>query len=255
MKNIESVTDFMQNKTVLITGATGYVGKVLLEKLLRDCAGIKRIYVLLRDCNSQIELANKLNNLKSHQIFDNVREKNVQILDKVSAIDGDLKQLCLNLSDEDMTMLENEVNVVFHCGANVSFNQPIRDAIRVNTRGTKEIVRLAKRMKNLSAFVYMSTAYSNSNHQYIHEIIYNEISLTTSVYDYKTVLHACDTEDGVVINFIERAIIPNVYPNSYIYSKNLAENIVYDASYEIPVCIVRPSVGLYLFYFIQSLLF
>ncbi len=36
------------NKTLLVTGATGYVGKVLVEKLLHSCADVRRVYVLIR---------------------------------------------------------------------------------------------------------------------------------------------------------------------------------------------------------------
>lgn len=45
---MESIEDFYTNKNVFITGATGFLGKVLLEKLLRSCQGIKTIYVLAR---------------------------------------------------------------------------------------------------------------------------------------------------------------------------------------------------------------
>jgi len=41
------VTDFYSNATVLITGGTGFVGKVLTEKLLRSF-GLRKIYMLIR---------------------------------------------------------------------------------------------------------------------------------------------------------------------------------------------------------------
>lgn len=41
------VTDFYSNATVLITGGTGFVGKVLTEKLLR-AFGLRKIYMLIR---------------------------------------------------------------------------------------------------------------------------------------------------------------------------------------------------------------
>jgi alcohol-forming fatty acyl-CoA reductase len=40
--------NFFDEKNVLISGATGFVGKVLVEKLLRSCASIKSIYILVR---------------------------------------------------------------------------------------------------------------------------------------------------------------------------------------------------------------
>ncbi|KAL1414457.1 hypothetical protein MTO96_000861 [Rhipicephalus appendiculatus] len=38
----------MTDRVVFITGGTGFIGKVLLEKLLRSCPGLKRIYLLVR---------------------------------------------------------------------------------------------------------------------------------------------------------------------------------------------------------------
>lgn len=43
-----SIPDFYNGRSVFISGVTGFMGKVLLEKLLRSCPGIKRIFVLIR---------------------------------------------------------------------------------------------------------------------------------------------------------------------------------------------------------------
>lgn len=43
-----TIPEYYEGKNVLITGATGFMGKVLLEKLLRSCPGIKAAYVLVR---------------------------------------------------------------------------------------------------------------------------------------------------------------------------------------------------------------
>lgn len=43
-----SVADYYAGKSVLITGATGFMGKVLVEKLLRSCPEVKALYLLVR---------------------------------------------------------------------------------------------------------------------------------------------------------------------------------------------------------------
>lgn len=42
------IRNYYRNKSILITGSTGFLGKVLIEKLIRSCNGLKHIYVLVR---------------------------------------------------------------------------------------------------------------------------------------------------------------------------------------------------------------
>lgn len=46
--NRYNIKAFYRNANILLTGATGFVGKVLLEKLLRSCDNVSHIYILLR---------------------------------------------------------------------------------------------------------------------------------------------------------------------------------------------------------------
>lgn len=43
------ISEFFAGKSLLLTGVTGLVGKLILEKLLRCCAGVERVYVLVRE--------------------------------------------------------------------------------------------------------------------------------------------------------------------------------------------------------------
>lgn len=54
------LAEFYRDATILITGATGYIGKMILEKLLRSCPDLKQIYILVRqkkgkDLNQRLE--------------------------------------------------------------------------------------------------------------------------------------------------------------------------------------------------------
>jgi alcohol-forming fatty acyl-CoA reductase len=48
MESQESIQEFYKNKSILITGVTGFLGKVILEKFLRDIPEIKKIYLIVR---------------------------------------------------------------------------------------------------------------------------------------------------------------------------------------------------------------
>ena len=45
---MSSISEFYRGRSVLVTGASGFIGKQLVEKLLRSCPDIDKIYVLLR---------------------------------------------------------------------------------------------------------------------------------------------------------------------------------------------------------------
>lgn len=43
-----AIKDFYDDSTILVTGGTGFLGKVLIEKILRTCLNVQCIYILLR---------------------------------------------------------------------------------------------------------------------------------------------------------------------------------------------------------------
>lgn len=49
-----TVLSFYRGKNVFLTGATGFMGKVLLEKILRTCPDVGTVYVLIRPKKGQL---------------------------------------------------------------------------------------------------------------------------------------------------------------------------------------------------------
>ena len=42
------IKEFYAGKTIFLTGVTGFVGKVVLEKFIRLCPDVKKIFVMIR---------------------------------------------------------------------------------------------------------------------------------------------------------------------------------------------------------------
>lgn len=84
------------------------------------------------------------------QLFEKIQTDRPGLAEeKLVPVLGDLAQIKLGLSDGDYDTLTEAVSVVFHVAATVRFDEPLRDAILKNVRGTREVVRMAKRMDAL----------------------------------------------------------------------------------------------------------
>jgi len=86
----------------------------------------------------------------SFQLFDKIKTEHPGVAEnKIIPLFGNLSEIRLGMSDDDYNMLVSNVSIVFHVAATVRFDEPIRDAIIKNVRGTREVVGLAAQMKNL----------------------------------------------------------------------------------------------------------
>lgn len=144
-------TDFIkwtQLIAIYKTGSTGFLGKVLIEKLLRSCDGVRKIYILLR---SKRGLASKrrFEEFLKNPIFERIREKNSEILNKLVCISGDMNEPNIGLDEEALKLIKEEIDIVFHVAATVRFNEPLKGAANLNTFGTKRIMELCTQIKNL----------------------------------------------------------------------------------------------------------
>ncbi|XP_075988675.1 putative fatty acyl-CoA reductase CG5065 [Anticarsia gemmatalis] len=232
---VVEIPEFYKGKTIFITGGSGFMGKVLIEKLLYSCSELDRIYILLRN-KKGVKSEDRLEQMYSSICFDRLRkEKPTLFHSKVFVVAGDVTELGLGLSEEDRTLLINRVNIVFHVAASVRFDDPLPYAIKMNLRGTKEMVELARDFRNLSAFVHVSTSYSNTNRDPVEEVLYPPHA---DIWDTLTV---CENTDEHTLRVLTPKYLGEL-PNTYTFSKQLAEHMVFEHKGKLPVVIIRPSI-------------
>lgn len=182
---------------------------------------------------------------------------NPKQFDKIKPIRGDVSVDSLGISAEDEQTLASNVTVVFHCAANVRFDQPLKEAVNLNTLGTKRVITLAEKMPNLKVFVHVSTAYCQCNEEVLEERAYkaphNPLGIATMSQLLDNEILDALTPRQALIDSIENLLFIQGYfticsllkglPNTYAYTKALTEDLVDSYSGKIPIVIARPSIG------------
>jgi len=231
-----SIPDFYKNRSILVTGFTGFLGKVIVEKLLRSCPDLDAIYVLVRSLKGKTT-QERVGKILDSALFESIKRDNPENLKKIIPINGDIMDENLALSPEDMQILINNVTVVFHSAATVKFDEDLRFAMQLNVLGTKRLLHLCHKMKNFAVFVHASTAFANLDQKKIYEKVY-----TPPVKPEKLAASLEWMDDETAQTLSRQLLTQHHRPNTYTFTKTLAEQLMVDEASHFPIIIVRPSV-------------
>ncbi|XP_068168149.1 fatty acyl-CoA reductase 1 [Antennarius striatus] len=229
-----NIPEYYAGKNVLITGATGFMGKVLLEKLLRSCPAVKAVYTMVRPKAGQSPQA-RVADMINCKLFERLLEEQPDFAEKIIPVNSDLTQPEMDLSKEDQSILAENINIVFHCAATIRFNEPLKDAVQLNVLATHKMLALAHRMTNLQIFIHISTAYANCDRELIEEVVY------PPPVDYRRLIDSLDWMDDELVSTLTPKLIRE-HPNTYTYTKALAEYLVQQEAGDLNIAIVRPSI-------------
>lgn len=232
---MSSVKGFYKDKSIFVTGVSGFMGKVLLEKILYSCSDVKQIFVLMREKRGKTG-AERVKDFTKIPLFERLNNEKSEMFEKIVPIYGDICLNDLGMSNDDLTQVITETDIVFHMAASVNFEEPVKNAVAQNVRAVKYVIDIAKRMPNLVSMVHLSTAFCNTDQKVMDEVTYDWDM------DPLKLLDCADVMDDEILESI-RKILLKTHPNIYTYTKRLAEILVRDEHKHLPICIVRPSIG------------
>jgi len=149
-----SLTEFYAAKSVLITGCTGFLGKVLLEKILwercncHSSGATVKLWLLVRPMRG-VPAAERLKQLFESQAFDRLRRKLGDAFDafleeSVQMVEGDLTKASLGLDPAQFAKLSCSVDVIIHSAAHVKWGAPLDVSVRANSLGCRRMAELAR---------------------------------------------------------------------------------------------------------------
>ncbi|KAK9196494.1 hypothetical protein WN943_004623 [Citrus x changshan-huyou] len=133
------IEKFLVGKSFFVTGATGFLAKVLIEKILRTVPEV--INAELFKCIQQTYG-------ECYHDF---------MLNKLVPVIGNISESNLGLEGDLATVIANEVDVIINSAASITFHERYDIAIDINTRGPAHIMTFAKKCKKVKVFVHVST--------------------------------------------------------------------------------------------------
>jgi thioester reductase-like protein len=193
------------NDTVLLTGATGFVGMEVMARLVERPDDTHVIAIIRADDREGAEA-------RLRSVLASLYDDPEAAAGRVTALPGDIAVDGLGLSDMDRLEVLERATSIIHCAASISFDLPLLQAMNINAGGAERIADIAHELDQrgrLRRVVHVSTAYVAG--RYHHRFYEHE--------------HA----------------VGQAFRNSYEHSKFHAEGLLRD-QHDLPLSIVRPSI-------------
>lgn len=237
---------------VLLTGVTGFVGKVVLWQLLtrREELGIDKVSVLIRSKSGSSRGGKKAaksdaaakkpagqspaerfaNKVANSEIFRSLPDG---WRDLVQVVSADLEQADLGMAPGDRQSLQSNVTHILHCAASVEFDLPIASALGANVEAALHMLELARGCSKLVGMVSVSTAY---------------VSAWRTGPILETLGHLPRPADELRQAILDGSrseadlLAESGHPNTYTYTKCVAEHLLSARRGNVPLIIVRPSI-------------
>ncbi|RWR72082.1 Male sterility [Cinnamomum micranthum f. kanehirae] len=258
--------DSFKGKNLLITGATGFLGKVLIEKVLRTIPDVGKIFLVIKAKSKEDSMKRLQNEILQADLFKCLKEIHGEsyqsfMLSKLVPVAGDVRKDDLDIEVDLAEEIAREVDIIVHLAANTTFDERYDVALDTNTRGPSRLIRFAQRCQKLKLFQHVSTAYVNGQREgrvlerpfYMGESIARERLTTESSVNSLPELDV-EAEMELIGAFQENLMAKKMkemgldrartfgWQDTYSFTKAMGEMLVYNMRGEIPLVIIRPSV-------------
>ncbi|KAF5744862.1 fatty acyl-CoA reductase 3-like [Tripterygium wilfordii] len=258
------VVEFLENKTILLTGVTGFLAKVLLEKIMRSQPNVKKLYLVLRAENATAATQRLLDEVFSKELFRIVRERwgtenfDTFLNEKVIAVVGDVSSNNLGINDSNLREeMWREIDFIISSAATTRFIERYDVALETNTFGAVNVINFATRCVKVDMLLHVSTAYVCGEREglvpeksfYMGETLKDTTKL--NIYAEKKLveenlkqLNAQNATDKTITSTLrdlgmKRAKMHG-WPNTYSFTKAMGEMVLGEYRESMSLIIIRP---------------
>src|SRR5271168_20571 len=172
--SMPALEQVLKGRRILLTGSTGFLGKVFLAILLRWHPEIDRVYLLIRG-DRRSSTSRFRREILDSPVFGPLREHlgedfDRYIEEKVVVVPGDITNDGL-LGEEAKPFKPGSIDAVVHSAGLVNFEASLEKAIEVNTTGVANVIEFCGKVG--AAMMHVSTCYvagSADGHRYEDDI-------------------------------------------------------------------------------------
>ncbi len=163
-QNEQRIADRLAGESIFVTGSTGFLAKVFVEKLLRAVPEIGQLFLLIRPRGDGVGAEHRARReVFGGNAFDRLRAAwgpgfDEKIAERVTVISGDLTLDRFGLDESAYRELASKVSLVVNSAATVTFDERLDMALALNIEGPRRLLRFAGDCGNVP-FLHVSTCY------------------------------------------------------------------------------------------------
>ncbi|MQL76107.1 hypothetical protein Taro_008491 [Colocasia esculenta] len=258
------IMGFLEEKSILVTGATGFLGKLFVEKVLRVQPNVRRLYLLLRASDTLAAAERLWNEVLGKDLFRVLKEQHGEgfhsfISSKLIPVAGDVGEEGLGVETSSLReALQSEIHVIVNSAATTRFDERYDVALRTNTFGAKHVMDFSKKCPKLEMLLHVSTAYvSGEKTGMIFEKPFcmgetlNGLSVLSIEEECSVVSRRLKELDAAKSTKMEERVAMRKlgmqraktfgWPNTYVFTKAMGEMLISQVTGNLPIAIVRPA--------------
>nr|XP_024380705.1 fatty acyl-CoA reductase 2-like [Physcomitrium patens]PNR50630.1 hypothetical protein PHYPA_009816 [Physcomitrium patens] len=272
------ILKFLKGKNLLVTGATGFLAKVMVEKILRVQPDVGQLYLLIQPQKNVTAEERLKNNVISSPLFSVLKDSFGDAYEefmnnKLTAVSGTISADGLGIANDKAEEISKTVHIIVNSAATTTFDERYDIALNVNTQGPRRIIEFARGCPNLQLFLHVSTAFVNGQRRgdtpekpfRMGDSIAKEMSedcipdlhvASELALCAKTLQEVVAEVSRTSVSASEQQLIVDKkmkelgmtraklfgWQDTYVFSKAMGEMLVESLRGEIPVVVLRPSV-------------